>query len=197
MTIFYLLVAVLAIVIIGFLVVRTRTSKAREDETECVDTQMGPITTPRQDTLTRGATTLTKGGPFDPTATQVYGRAATDAIQATPRKREGTSAPVVTGARLVALSGSCKGRIFPIGAKGLTVGRNSSCDVVLSDPRISSRHAWIGLVGGKAILRDTKSTNGTFLNAQIHTSVTEVELRQNDTVFFGGHQGDQFRFVLE
>lgn len=95
------------------------------------------------------------------------------------------------------MSGSNKGQTYAIPEPGITIGRNPSCDIVLTDQRVSSHHAWIGLVAGKPVLRDLNSTNGTFLNAQTHTSVSEVILRAGDTVFFGGHQGDQFRFVAD
>jgi hypothetical protein len=133
---------------------------------------------------------------FDPNATQVYLRPSPTAGTAARRGDSG-AAPVIAGARLVALSGGHKGATFPVNATGITVGRHQDCDIVLADPRISGHHAWIGLVEGKAMLRDLGSTNGTFLNAQIHTSVKESGLRSGDTIFFGGHQGDQFRFVAD
>ena len=66
-----------------------------------------------------------------------------------------------------------------------------------SPPCVSGRHAWIGLVDGKITLRDLQSTNGTFLNAQLRTPVNEVKLRSGDTIFIGGHLGEQFRFEVD
>jgi pSer/pThr/pTyr-binding forkhead associated (FHA) protein len=40
------------------------------------------------------------------------------------------------------------------------------------------------------------STNGTFLNARIDSPVSEIALSPGDTIFFGGHGRDQFRFVV-
>jgi hypothetical protein len=91
-------------------------------------------------------------------------------------------------ARLVCLSGSQKGKHFPISSIGLFVGRGPDCDIVIEDNRVSSHHAWIGVVKGRLELHDLHSTNGTYLNEHIDTSVTEVELRANDTIFFGGHK---------
>jgi predicted component of type VI protein secretion system len=82
-----------------------------------------------------------------------------------------------------------------VAAGGITIGRHPECDVVVADPRVSSRHAWLGIVGGKATLRDLKSTNGTFLNTQTRTSISETELRAGDMISFGGHQGDQVLFM--
>lgn len=131
---------------------------------------------------------------FDPTATQLYLRPPPATANADQQKRQGT---VISGARLVGLSGSQKGTSVPLSAEGVTIGRATSCNVVLTDARVSGNHAWVGLVNGKAVLRDLKSTNGTFLNANTKTSVTEIELCSGDTIFFGGHQGDQFKFVAE
>jgi hypothetical protein len=132
---------------------------------------------------------------FDPNATQAFLRPAKAFAQAAPRKRSGPPPAALAGARLVGLSGFLKGKSFPVSAAGMTIGRDPSCNVVLSDSRVSGHHAWIGLVDNKPVLRDLMSTNGTFLNAQINASISETELRSGDTIFFGGHGGDQFRFV--
>jgi hypothetical protein len=160
------------------------------------DTSVGPATVAL---VGRRADYFAKLSPqkeeFDPDATQAFLRTSKDFAATEPHKREGQTLSAPDGARLVGLSGSHKGRSFAIADAGIAVGRNPACEVVLTDPRVSGRHAWVGIVDGKPLLRDLKSRNGTFLNAQIHASVTEVELRSGDTVFFGGHGGDQFRFV--
>jgi pSer/pThr/pTyr-binding forkhead associated (FHA) protein len=138
------------------------------------------------------APTPTNEASFNPDATQMYMRPAK--ISATLNgNREGT---IVSGARLVCLSGSQKGQSFALNEAGLIVGRKPSSDIVLSDSRVSGRHAWVGIVGGKALLRDLDSSNGTFLNTGTRAE-GNTELCNNDTIFFGGHQGDQFRFVAE
>ena len=75
-------------------------------------------------------------------------------------------------------------------------------DLVLTLPvtqalRRAHPDAWIGLVDGKVVLRDYQSLNGTFINARMDDSVSEAALIDGDTIFFGGHGGDQYRFVLE
>jgi len=51
-------------------------------------------------------------------------------------------------------------------AKGdsLIIGRNSSCDQVIAEPMVSSRHAKIKWVTNGAIIEDLGSSNGTFVN---------------------------------
>lgn len=133
---------------------------------------------------------------FDPDATRIYaqppGLASPGAL-----KREVALPINLDKARLVCLSGSLKGKQFPISRTGLFVGRGPDCDIVLDDNRVSSHHAWIGVIKGKLELHDLHSTNGTYINEHTDTSVTEVELRASDTIFFGGHKAHQFRFVAD
>jgi hypothetical protein len=134
---------------------------------------------------------------FDEDATRVYIRPNQTPGPAAPRKGEEVPSLALGGARLIGLNGKQKGQRFPIAATGLTIGRSSSCDLVLTDSCVSARHAWIGLVDGKITLRDLQSTNGTFLNAQLRSPISEARLRAGDTIFIGGHLGEQFRFETD
>ena len=131
-----------------------------------------------------------------PDETLVYMRGTRPGPTGETRKRDDRVLDPRRSGRLMGVSGEHKGESFPVPPAGLIIGRKRGCDVVLSDPRVSSRHAWIGAVDGKFILRDLTSTNGTFLNARLTVSVTETTLRTGDTIMFGGHYGDQFRFVV-
>lgn len=133
---------------------------------------------------------------FDPDATRIYAQPPGLASRGALKRDEALPIALDT-ARLVCLSGSQKGKHFPISSIGLFVGRGPDCDIVLEDNRVSSHHAWIGVVKGRLELHDLHSTNGTYLNEHIDTSVTEVELRANDTIFFGGHKAHQFRLMAD
>jgi hypothetical protein len=133
---------------------------------------------------------------FDPNATRVHFRGSADIAPATPLHRDAAPLPAEKTPRLVCVGGSQKDHSFPVTAAGITIGREPKNDVVLSDPRASYHHAWIGIIDHRAVLRDLGSTNGTFLNAQIDSPVSEVVLSPGDTIFFGGHGRDQFRFVV-
>jgi hypothetical protein len=182
MSIIYVVIALLLLVAIIYSVLRRRGSGKRSSSVAAGRSRPPAVASAPADT-------------GDPNATQVYRRTPRQSADSAPR--QGPAPTALAGARLVALSGSRKGQSFALAAAGLTVGRDSSCDIVLGDARVSTRHAWIGIVDGRVTLRDLDSTNGTFLNAQTHASVRETELRANDTIFFGGHQGDQFRFLAE
>ena len=134
---------------------------------------------------------------FDANATRVHFRGSAEIAPAAPLHRDAAPLPPRKAARLVCVGGSQKDHSFPITAAGITIGREPKNDVVIADPRVSYHHAWIGIVDQKAVLRDLGSTNGTFLNAQIDAPVGEVVLSPGDTIFFGGHGRDQFRFVLD
>jgi pilus assembly protein CpaF len=44
------------------------------------------------------------------------------------------------------------------------IGKNADCDVVLTSPKVSRRHARIVVRDGGLVIEDLKSTNGTFVN---------------------------------
>jgi pSer/pThr/pTyr-binding forkhead associated (FHA) protein len=133
---------------------------------------------------------------FDPNATRVFVQTATRAPTQL-RKSTGGTPVATTSLRQICLSGPQKGKSIHIAGSGLIIGRSSSSDIVVGDSCVSSRHAWIGVVNGRAVLRDLKSTNGTFLNAKMNAPIQESELSSGDTIFFGGHQANQWRFMAE
>lgn len=83
-------------------------------------------------------------------------------------------------ANLVCTSGDLVGESFPIGYTGLQIGRDpASVQIVVRDPKVSKRHAWIGYGGDGLMVIDRGSTNGTWLNGR---RVTESPLRPGDRV---------------
>ncbi len=61
---------------------------------------------------------------------------------------------------------SPSGQITSLDRPQTTIGRATSNDVVVSDPRVSGHHASIVRDGDVLILRDVGSSNGTYLNDQ-------------------------------
>jgi len=59
-----------------------------------------------------------------------------------------------------------EGRRVVVGPAGATLGRSRQCDVVLSDPNVSRRHAEIRPRGGSWVLTDLGSTNGSRVNGR-------------------------------
>jgi FHA domain/Domain of unknown function (DUF1707) len=48
--------------------------------------------------------------------------------------------------------------------EGLVIGRNPDCDLVVGDPTVSRRHAELRREGGRWVLADLGSSNGTRVN---------------------------------
>ncbi|BAO30134.1 FHA domain-containing protein [Sulfuritalea hydrogenivorans] len=134
---------------------------------------------------------------YDPTATRIHVRTTPVGANPALQNREEVPLPKEAVPRLVCVGGTQKDNTFPVTAAGITVGRSADNDIVITDARASQRHAWVGIVDSKVVLRDLGSTNGTFLNAQIDSPVDEVALIPGDTIFFGGHGRDQFLFVVD
>ena len=62
--------------------------------------------------------------------------------------------------------GGQQSRIECSGQKDISVGRMPGNDVVLPKNNVSKRHARIVLEGGKFIIIDLKSANGTYVNGR-------------------------------
>jgi serine/threonine-protein kinase len=69
-----------------------------------------------------------------------------------------------------------------LSAAGLTVGRDRSCNLVLTHPAVSRRHARISVEGGQVVLEDLKSANGTFVN---NSRVEKINVAEGDVIRFG------------
>lgn len=63
-------------------------------------------------------------------------------------------------------SGPNPGTVYPLEGDQLSIGRDSSNEVAINDAEISRRHARLTFQGGKYVLEDLGSTNGTFVNGQ-------------------------------
>jgi len=68
------------------------------------------------------------------------------------------------------------------GSERLLVGRHPTCDVVLSDPSVSRRHAQLTFRDGVWVLQDLASTNGTRVNGE---RVGRTTLHPGDLISLG------------
>jgi len=93
-------------------------------------------------------------------------------------------------------SGVLAGQQFDVNPEGSYIGRESSLSqIVVSDPRISKRHLWIGVRDGLVKIEDQDSRNGTFVNDPKSDRVTETTLHSGDTVILG--ESDVARFEYQ
>jgi pSer/pThr/pTyr-binding forkhead associated (FHA) protein len=68
--------------------------------------------------------------------------------------------------QLIMRSGPTPGAAFTLEGDQIDVGRDSTNEIVINDAEISRRHARLTFQGGKYVLEDLGSTNGTFVNGQ-------------------------------
>ncbi len=82
---------------------------------------------------------------------------------------------------LVPLQGPQRGELFTL-APVTVIGTDPKCQIVLADKFMSSKHAEIKAENGMWVLRDSGSTNGTYVN---NRRVDRHELVDNDFIKFG------------
>jgi predicted component of type VI protein secretion system len=85
--------------------------------------------------------------------------------------------------QLVMRSGPVVGAVYPLEGETIGVGRDASNGIQINDAEMSRRHARLQFQGGKYVIEDLGSTNGTFVNGQ-RLSAPHV-LRPGDVVSFG------------
>src|SRR5215470_6414422 len=92
---------------------------------------------------------------------------------------------------LIAQEGPLKGQRWTL-SQPIVLGRESTCDVVISDRQISRFHARVSPTSEGVILEDLGSKNGTHLNGTLLSA--PVVLQDGDLVSVAMAQ--QFMFIL-
>jgi Protein of unknown function (DUF3662)/FHA domain len=115
--------------------------------------------------LVRGAKAAPEGAPADqpePGATMVY-----KAVPPAPEEADGAAAveeppppPKPTAALTIA------GRRHELDGERTVIGRSKDCDIQVSDPNVSRRHAEVRRTGDSYVLVDLDSTNGVEVNGK-------------------------------
>lgn len=85
--------------------------------------------------------------------------------------------------QFVMRSGPTPGVTFPLEGDQLTIGRDSTNPVAINDAEVSRKHARMMFQGGKYVLEDLGSTNGTFVNGQ--RLAGPVVLKPGDVISLG------------
>lgn len=92
------------------------------------------------------------------------------------------SAGLLTRCQLVVVEGADLGRAIEVGPEPLIVGTDPSCDLVLTDERVSARHMELIEVDGRVRVRDLESRNGTLFEG---SRIQEASLRPGATLKLG------------
>jgi hypothetical protein len=81
------------------------------------------------------------------------------------------------------VAGKDQGREFPLPQDlYIVVGRVSDVDILLLDEKVSRKHAKISTHGGKVMIEDLASRNGTFVNG---ARIRSTELKEDDLIIIG------------
>jgi serine protease Do len=113
------------------------------------------------------------------------------------------SSPLAAKTQTAAVVGSIKGKSglfagksFDVPSTGLKIGREAGKNtLVIDDERVSREHVWIGREGGKVLIRDLNSLNGTFLNNPEGSRIKEEALKDGDVIIIG--KGDFASFIYK
>ncbi len=85
--------------------------------------------------------------------------------------------------QFVMRSGPTPGVTFPLEGDQLIIGRDASNSIAINDAEISRKHSRLSFQGGKYVIEDLGSTNGTFVNGQ--RLAGPVVLKPGDVVSLG------------
>ena len=81
------------------------------------------------------------------------------------------------------ISGTYQGGEFPLKhEKQIVIGRSTELDMVLAEDMVSRKHAKISTQGGKVVIEDLGSTNGTFVNGE---KIKHARLKEGDRILIG------------
>jgi pSer/pThr/pTyr-binding forkhead associated (FHA) protein len=93
--------------------------------------------------------------------------------------------------QLTMRSGPTPGTVYALDGDQLSIGRDSANEITVNDAEVSRRHARLTFQGGKYVLEDMGSTNGTFVNGQRLTGPRV--LKSGEVISLG----EQIVFVYE
>ena len=85
--------------------------------------------------------------------------------------------------QLIMRSGPTVGAMYPLEGDLITIGRDAANTIQINDAEISRRHALLEFQGGKYLIKDAGSTNGTHVNGQ--RLAAAYVLKPGDVVSFG------------
>lgn len=85
--------------------------------------------------------------------------------------------------QFVMRSGPTVGALYPLEGDSISIGRDASNTIQINDAEVSRRHARLQFQGGKYVIEDVGSTNGTHVNGQ--RIMSAYVLKPGDVVSFG------------
>jgi pSer/pThr/pTyr-binding forkhead associated (FHA) protein len=114
---------------------------------------------------------------------------AEQTLSYTPEQIADDAAPGVEGvegpALVVRSGGGRSGESFQLRGGKTTIGRSPDCDIFLDDVTVSRRHAVVTEAGGRFVIEDLGSLNGTFLNRH---RIEQAPLSDDDELQIGKYR---------
>lgn len=104
---------------------------------------------------------------------------ATDTNVTAPISTRGHARPAIT-----VVAGADAGRVYVIPKNEITIGRATTCDLVLTDPGVSRMHAKLARSEGGFVVSDLGSKNGTIIDDR---RIRSQEIAFGDAVQIGPH----------
>ncbi|MDO5329332.1 MAG: DUF3662 and FHA domain-containing protein [Coriobacteriia bacterium] len=95
---------------------------------------------------------------------------------------QNNQAPVNNNVPNAQLQDMTSGQVYTLNSATVVIGRENTCNIVLSDVNTSRQHAQILFNNGMWMLNDLGSTNGTFVNNQ---QITSRQLNPGDVITIG------------
>jgi pSer/pThr/pTyr-binding forkhead associated (FHA) protein len=68
-------------------------------------------------------------------------------------------------------------QVYPLGFEPMSIGRAPENRIILADPQVSRHHAEVAMQGGRWVIRDLGSANGTYVNGQ---QITALQVLENE-----------------
>jgi hypothetical protein len=106
-------------------------------------------------------------------------------FKCTASLQEGSDPNAAAPAQLQLVENGRHGRVFDVKGPVTTIGREETCDVVLTDPAASRRHAEIRIEGEAYTLIDLGSTNGTQIDGAPIAPTKAQSLEDDDHIQIG------------
>lgn len=69
--------------------------------------------------------------------------------------------------------------------KAFSIGRDKSNQLIIGDPKVSRFHAVVSFRDGEAYIKDSKSSNGTFVNGERVNPDRATKLKNGDKIKVG------------
>jgi diguanylate cyclase (GGDEF)-like protein len=113
---------------------------------------------------------------------------------AVPTFERPKNAPAGASAYLVVIAGPSFGEMYKLKTDRAVLGRGNSTDVRIVDDGISREHAALQREGGKVVLVDLGSTNGTLCNGLRLPKQGRVDLTDGDKISIGASTILKFTF---